>query len=74
MKKNTNEQLIYNHIEKYFDTVSPKDLRPNSWKVPIGGGFYGANEVNEVIKCYLHGSLSIQKPVIEFEDKFTKRR
>ena len=66
-----NEKSIYESITKYFDTVSVKDLRPNSWKVPIGGGYYGAEEVNEVVKCYLHGSLSIQTPVIEFENKFS---
>jgi len=66
-----NEKSIYKSITKYFNTVSVKDLRPNSWKVPIGGGYYGAEEVNEVVKCYLHGSLSVQTPVIEFENKFS---
>ena len=40
--------------------------------VVIGGGFYGADEVKAVISCYLHGSLSIQKPVIEFEKQFSE--
>jgi len=66
------ENIIYDNIEDYFDNVSINDLKPNSWKVPIGGGFYGAEEVNAVVKCYLHGSLSIQKLVVEFENNFSK--
>tara|TARA_B100001996_G_scaffold357206_1_gene321009 strand:- start:71 stop:1327 length:1257 start_codon:yes stop_codon:yes gene_type:complete len=65
------EQSVYKAVEEYFDEVSIEDIKPNSWKVPIGGGFYGAEEVNAVVKCYLHGSLSIQKPVIEFEKNFS---
>lgn len=65
------QKKVYDSIKDYFDKVSMKDIRPNSWKVPIGGGFYGHEEVNEVVKCYLNGSLSIQKPVMEFEDKFS---
>ena len=53
------ENIIYENIEKYFEETSINDIKPNSWKVPIGGGFYGADEVNAVVKCYLHGSLSI---------------
>ena len=66
------ENIIYENIEKYFEETSINDIKPNSWKVPIGGGFYGADEVNAVVKCYLHGSLSIQTPVIEFENNFSK--
>jgi len=66
------ENIIYNGIDDYFDNITINDLKPNSWKVPIGGGFYGKEEVKEVIKCYLHGSLSIQKPVMEFERKFSE--
>lgn len=65
------ENAVYDSVKKYFDSVSIKDIRPNSWKVPIGGGFYGHEEVIEVVKCYLNGSLSIQKPVIDFENKFS---
>jgi len=65
------QNKIYDNIKEYFDTVSMKDIRPNSWRVPIGGGFYGHEEVNAVVKCYLNGSLSIQKPVMEFENKFS---
>jgi len=65
------EQLVYKAIKEYFNEVSIEDLKPNSWKVPIGGGFYSDEEVNAVVKCYLHGSLSIQKPVVEFENNFS---
>ena len=58
------ENEIYKNIKEYFNLVSIKDLKPSSWRVPIGGGFYGADEVNDVVKCYLQGSLSIQKSVI----------
>ena len=66
------EDIVYKSIEDYFDAVSLEDLKPNSWKVPIGGGFYGYEEVKEVVKCYLRGSLSIQKPVMEFEKQFSE--
>ena len=66
------EDKIYNNIKDYFDSVSINDLKPISWKVPIGGGVYGAEEGNAVVECYLHGSLSIQKPVIEFENNFSQ--
>ena len=66
------KNIIYENIEKYFDEVSIEDIKPNSWKVPIGGGFYGAEEVNAVVECYLNGSLSIQEPVMEFERNFSK--
>ena len=66
------EAQIYENVKEYFDNVSVQDLKPSSWKVPIGGGFYGADEVNDVIRCYLHGSLSIQKPVMNFEDEFSR--
>ena len=65
------EKEIYKNIEEYFNLVSIKDLKPSSWRVPIGGGFYGADEVNDVVKCYLQGSLSIQKSVSDFENKFS---
>ena len=65
------ENEIYKNIKEYFNLVSIKDLKPSSWRVPIGGGFYGADEVNDVVKCYLQGSLSIQKSVIDFENKFS---
>ena len=65
------QNKVYDSIKEYFDSISMKDIRPNPWRVPIGGGFYGHEEVNEVVKCYLNGSLSIQKPVIEFENKFS---
>ena len=71
-KAKEKEEQIYKSIEEYFELTSIKDLKPSSWRVPIGGGFYGADEVNEVIKCYLHGSLSIQKSVTEFENAFSK--
>ena len=66
------KNIIYENIEKYFDEVSIEDIKPNSWKVPIGGGFYGAEEVNAVVECYLNGSLSIQEPVMKFERNFSK--
>ena len=66
------EKLVYSAVQDYFNEVSIEDIKPNSWRVPIGGGFYGAEEVNAVLECYLHGSLSIQKPVIEFEKNFSK--
>jgi len=65
------EQSVYKAVEEYFDEVSIEDIKPNSWRVPIGGGFYGAEEVNAVVKCYLHGSLSIQEPVVKFENNFS---
>ena len=66
------KKKIHRNIDEYFDNVSMIDLKPNSWKVPIGGGFYGADEVKAVIDCYLTGALSIQKPVREFENEFSK--
>ena len=33
------ENIIYDKIEDYFSNISINDLKPNSWKVPIGGGF-----------------------------------
>ena len=66
------EHLVYDAIRDYFDEISIEDIKPNSWKVPIGGGFYGAEEVNAAVECYLNGSLSIQEPVIEFEKNFSK--
>ena len=61
---------IFQNIKKYFETISIEDIKPSKWKVPIGGGFYGHDEVNSVLECYLNGSLSIQKPVVEFEKNF----
>ena len=29
------QNKIYDNIKEYFDTVSMKDIRPNSWRVPI---------------------------------------
>ena len=66
------EKEIYKNIKEYFDLISIKDLKPSSWRVPIGGGFYGADEVNGAVECYLHGSLSIQKSVASFENEFSK--
>jgi|TARA_R110002012_G_scaffold249910_5_gene427563 CDP-6-deoxy-D-xylo-4-hexulose-3-dehydrase len=65
------ETKIYNAIEEYFNNVSNDDLKPSNWKVPIGGGYYDHNEVAAVVECYLHGSLSIQKPVVRFEKAFS---
>ena len=69
--KNSIKKEIYTNIQKYFESISLEDLKPSKWKVPIGGGFYDHNEVNSVIECYLNGSLSIQKPVVEFEENFS---
>ena len=66
------EHSVYDAIRDYFDEISIEDIKPNSWKVPIGGGFYGAEEVNAAVECYLNGSLSIQEPVMEFEKNFSK--
>jgi len=65
------EEKIYKLVENYFDDVTNDDLRPPKWKASIGGGYYGADEVNAVIGCYLKGLLSTQKPVIEFENAFS---
>ena len=43
------EQSVYKAVKEYFDEVSIEDIKPNSWRVPIGGGFYGAEEVNAVV-------------------------
>ena len=69
--KNSIKKEIYTNIQKYFESISLEDLKPSKWKFPIGGGFYDHNEVNSVIECYLNGSLSIQKPVVEFEENFS---
>ena len=49
------QNKVYDSIKEYFDSISMKDIRPNPWRVPIGGGFYGHEDVNEVVKCYLNG-------------------
>jgi len=64
------KEEIFQNIKEYFETISTDDIKPSKWKVPIGGGFYGHDEVNAVLECYLNGSLSIQKPVVEFEKNF----
>tara|TARA_Y100000310_G_scaffold313849_1_gene362659 strand:+ start:3345 stop:4628 length:1284 start_codon:yes stop_codon:yes gene_type:complete len=73
MTKTNTENIkkeIFENVTRYFQNISLDDIKPSKWKVPIGGGFYDQNEVNAVIDCYLNGSLSIQKPVAEFENSF----
>ena len=71
MNINSLENKIYELVEEYFHSISAEDLKPSNWKVPIGGGYYDENEVNAALKCYLHGSLSIQNSVVEFENAFS---
>ncbi|MFT5036460.1 MAG: CDP-6-deoxy-D-xylo-4-hexulose-3-dehydrase [Candidatus Azotimanducaceae bacterium] len=66
------EQDIYKRVEEYFSEITREEMIPSHFKVPIGGGYYGSDEVNAAIKCYLHGFLSTQKPVIDFENAFSK--
>ena len=61
---------IFQKIKEYFEVISIDDIKPSKWKVPIGGGFYGHDEVNSVVECYLNGALSIQKSVTKFEENF----
>jgi len=64
------EKSISALVKDYFKQISNDDLKPPNWKVSIGGGFYGEEEVNAVVECYLHGSLSRQGTVQEFEKNF----
>lgn len=66
------ENEIYKKIKDYFRLSDPKERRPSSWRVPIGGSFYDDKEVNAVLECYFNGWLSTQKKVVEFEKVFSK--
>lgn len=65
------EKEIYKKIKDYFRISDPQKRHPSPWRVPIGGSFYDAKEVNAVLECYLKGWLSIQKKVVEFEKIFS---
>lgn len=65
------EEEIYKKLEEHFQTTDPKERRPSSWRVPIGGSFYDEKEVKAVLECYLKGWLSVQKKVVEFEKLFS---
>ena len=34
------ENAVYDSVKKYFDSVSIKDIRPNSWKMRIEKFFF----------------------------------
>lgn len=69
---NEKEREIYKSIEQYFQNADPKARRPSSWRVPIGGSFYDAREVNAVLECFFRGWISVQKKVAEFENAFAE--
>jgi CDP-6-deoxy-D-xylo-4-hexulose-3-dehydrase len=65
------EKEIFEKISEYFSKLNNDDMRPTSWKAPIGGGYYDDKEVIESLKCLLHGKLSTQETVRAFEDEFS---
>lgn len=64
------EATIQQEIKSYFKDLPKNHFKNPNWIAPIGGGYYDDKEITAVMKCYIHGSLSTQKQVIEFENKF----
>jgi len=65
------EATISKEIKDYFKDVPKNYYKNPNWIAPIGGGYYDYHEITAVTKAYLHGSLSTQRPVIQFEDSFS---
>lgn len=65
------EAKVYTEIKSYFKNLPKNHFKNPNWVAPIGGGYYDDKEIVAVTKCYINGLLSTQKPVVEFENKFS---
>lgn len=70
-RQKKSESIISKEIKEYFKDLPKNHFKNPNWIAPIGGGYYDQNEIIAVTKAYLHGFLSTQRPVIEFENTFS---